>query len=99
MKNCTECNYKFTFKDRLKSTSRGKLKCKMCHSVYKEERSIYVFIYNFVVLFVVLMSQSEFKLENPILNFSIYMLFTVTTLMLFHLIPHRLKKYKKVTSS
>ncbi|MDK2584563.1 hypothetical protein QOZ83_01705 [Romboutsia sedimentorum] len=96
MKNCIECNYKFTFKDRLKSTLRGRLKCKDCKSEYREKPSIYSFIYTFLVLFIVMMLQSEMKFENSILNMAAYMIVTVPTLLLFSIVPHRLHRYKKI---
>lgn len=96
MKNCMECNYKFTFKDRLKSTLKGKLKCIDCDSEYREKPSIYSFLYYFLVLFIAIMLQDELKLKNSFLSFIIYMLFTVPILLLFTLVPHGLHKYKKL---
>ncbi|MDK2562330.1 hypothetical protein QOZ84_02120 [Romboutsia sedimentorum] len=96
MKNCIECNYKFTFKDRLKSTLRGRLKCKDCKSEYREKPSIYSFIYYFLVLFIVMMLEDEMEFQNSILDMVAYMIVTVPALILFSIVPHRLHRYKKI---
>ena len=47
MMSCTECNYKFTFYDRLKNcfSFSGYLKCPKCNSVYEHKHNIYEVIY------------------------------------------------------
>ena len=96
MKNCIECNYKFTFKDRFKGALKGKIKCSDCKSEYREKPSIYSFIYNFLVLFTAMMLQDKMKFENSILNMAAYIIVTVPILLLFSLVPHRLQRYKKI---
>lgn len=51
MINCEECNYKFTFFDRLKSIFTGKLKCKNCSSKYVPRANFTRFLYFFLVIF------------------------------------------------
>lgn len=96
MKNCTECNYNFTFNDRLKSTLNGKLKCKTCNAVYREQPTIYVFLYYSFIFFTAFLLRDRVKLENIALDFILYMMVLVPILLLFNLIPHKWHRYRRI---
>ena len=55
MKYCEICGYKFTFKDRIKGRlrlhSKHTLECSQCGSFYISEATIYSFLYNFMLGF------------------------------------------------
>lgn len=69
MKNCIECNHRFTFYDRLKTifNLRGHLKCPQCNSVYKPKANAYRGIYYFLVTFIAMTVFDKVTLNNYIL--------------------------------
>lgn len=98
MKNCTECNYEFTFSDRLREaiSFRPRLKCKKCNSVYKQQYTIYKVIYSSIIIFISLIVFDNIFLTNHILNYTLYILITVPILIIFDLLPHKFQKYEKL---
>ncbi len=92
MKSCIVCNYKFTFKDRLKGTNKN-LKCVHCNTSYKSKHTIALFLYNFLIFFVAINLQFEFSMNNKFLEFILFMLIVCPVLLLYHLVPHRFQKY------
>lgn len=98
MKNCIECNHKFTFKDRLKSMSnlKGYLNCPQCNSVYKPEPNLYRGIYYGLVMFILLTVFNYIDFSNYILGLVLIILILVPVLSLFCVLPHRWHKYKKI---
>lgn len=93
MKNCSECNYTFTFKDRLKSTLVRDLKCKNCNSVYRIESSIYRFIYCCIVMLLLSCISNYIRI---FLGSSIKVLILFIILIVFDLIPHKFQIYTKI---
>lgn len=93
MKNCSECNYTFTFKDRLKSTLVRDLKCKNCNSVYRIESSIYRFIYGCIVMLLLSCISNYIRI---FLGSSIKVLILFIILIVFDLIPHKFQIYTKI---
>ncbi|MGX4601730.1 TIGR04104 family putative zinc finger protein [Faecalimicrobium sp. JNUCC 81] len=89
MKNCTECNYKFTLSDRLKGSFFSKLKCKNCNALYKEKNTIYSLIYYSSIVLIFFIVRGRVGLENPTLNFILYMIIAVPIVLLFNFIPHK----------
>lgn len=98
MRNCTECNHKFTFYDRLKCifNLKGRLKCAECKSIYKPKANIYKGIYYFLVSFVSMNVYGNIELNNYILKSILYMLTIVPILLLFDVLPHRWHKYIQI---
>lgn len=93
MKNCSECNYTFTFKDRLKSTLLRELKCKNCNSIYRIESSIYRFIYSCIIM---LSLSFISNYASIFLGSSIKVLILFIILIVFDLIPHKFQIYTKI---
>lgn len=80
MKNCVQCNHRFTFYDRLKTlfNLKGYLKCPKCNSVYKPISNIYRAIYYFLVFFISpMIIFNNLTLSNSMLRFILYMLFFI----------------------
>lgn len=98
MKNCTECNHRFTFYDRLKSffSFKGYLKCPECNSSYKPESSWYRLIYTFLVFYITLGLCNRIELNSFILECILYVLIVTPIIFLYDAIPHRWQKYTKV---
>lgn len=99
MKNCVQCNHRFTFYDRLKTlfNLKGYLKCPKCNSVYKPISNIYRAIYYFLVFFISpMIIFNNLTLSNSMLRFILYMLIVTPILLLFDVLPHRWHKYIKM---
>ncbi len=101
MKNCLECNYHFTFIDRLKFLITGKLTCKKCKTTYKIQNTIYRFIYLLVVnLSCVFIAPIFANYEGIDLRWHyrviIWIFITVFLITIYDLIPHKLQKYKVI---
>lgn len=97
MKNCSECNYIFTFRDRLKALFIGHLKCKHCNSSYESKVNIYRGIYIFIVLMSNIFIFNHVIILNDFLTKIILQIsIIIITFTLFDLLPHRWHKYKKI---
>lgn len=98
MKNCMECNHKFTCSDRLKTfiDLTGHLKCPKCNSVYTQTFNVYKFIYWMLVYFVSTMIFHKVTLNNYILKAALFMIIVVPIFLLFDILPHRWHRYKKI---
>lgn len=100
MNNCPECSYNFTYKDRLKScfNLRGRLKCKQCNSIFKENFNIIRGLYYGVVAFVSNMIYLKFDHYNMsfVLSILSYVIIVTPILILFDLLPHKWHQYKKI---
>lgn len=98
MKNCIECNHRFTFSDRLKSVFEKKayLKCPECNSSYKPKVTWYRWIYSFLVFFITLRLWNRVELNSLLLECIIYALIVTPILLLYDVIPHKWNKYTKI---
>lgn len=98
MKNCTECNYKFKFGNRLKTICnlKGNLKCHKCKTVYKPKSNIYRGIYYGVVTFTSLTVSENIILKDSMLKFILYIIIVMPILLLFEILPHKWHKYEKI---
>ena len=98
MKNCIECNHKFTISDRIKSAIKLNpyLKCQNCNSKYKPEPTFYGWIYNFLVLVISGNISSNIELNNSLLKCSLYVLIVTPILMLYYSLPLSWHKYRKI---
>ncbi len=101
MNYCKKCKHKFTFKDRLKGFLKlglnHTLKCTHCGSTYIAERTIYSFIYYFLIniihtflLILIRKSNISHKIIYIILCVLNYFIFS----SLYCLINHKYQKYK-----
>jgi CXXC-20-CXXC protein len=98
IKNCTQCNKRFSFYNRLKAFINGHLKCSNCNTIYEPkhnvERGIYVgimFIANIIIFNHIII------LNNFMLQIKLQTLMTITTFPLFDLLPHRWQRYEKIS--
>jgi uncharacterized protein (DUF983 family) len=98
IKNCTQCNKRFSFYNRLKAFISGYLKCSHCNAIYEPkhniERGIYVsimFIANIIIFNHIII------LNNFMLQIKLQALMTITTFPLFDLLPHRWQRYEKIS--
>lgn len=98
MKNCTECNYRFTFKDRLKTSFsfRGRLKCRSCKSIYKPKVNIYRGLYYGFVTFIFMLKMPEVSISNKLWEWMLYMSILWPIYLLFDVLPHRWHRYEKI---
>lgn len=98
MKNCIECNHKFTISDRLKSIIRlkGYLQCPNCNSKYKTKPTFYGWLYYFLVLIISHKIFTYIELNNSILRYSLYALFVTPILMAYDILPLSWHKYRKL---
>ncbi|MCC0705244.1 hypothetical protein IC213_19490 [Clostridioides sp. ES-S-0049-02] len=101
MKNCLECNYAFTIKDRFKIIFTGKLSCKKCNTTYRIKNSIYRSIYYLIVYFSIIFASPIFTRYKGIsLSFLTRVLILIFILNFFtiayDLIPHKFQKYTKI---
>ncbi|WP_411168509.1 TIGR04104 family putative zinc finger protein [Clostridium sp. MB05] len=98
MRNCIECNHKFTFHDRLKSmlNLKGYLKCQQCNSVYKPKPNIYMGIYTGLVVFISIIGFDYVTLSNFKLKLILHIFILILVLSLFYVLPHRWHKYTKI---
>lgn len=98
MKGCTECNYKFTVYDRLKSllNFKGYLKCKKCNSIYKPNPNIYRGVYTGLVVFIISFGFNYINLSNFKIKILLHFFTLFICLSLFNLVPHRWKKYTRI---
>lgn len=98
MKNCIECNHRFTFSDRLKSVFEKKayLKCPECNSGYTPKITVYRGIYDFLVFFITLRLWNRVELNSLLLECILYVLIAIPILSLYDVIPHRWQKYTKI---
>lgn len=95
MKNCIECNYKFTMWDRLKSKIRlfECLQCPNCNSKYKHELTFYRFSYYFLAFTMCY----NIKLNNWLLECILYVMIATIILTVYDVVPHKWHKYKKIS--
>ncbi|MDV5871275.1 hypothetical protein R2037_019620 [Clostridioides difficile] len=101
MKNCLECKYAFTIKDRFKSIFMGKLRCKKCNTTYRIKSSIYRFVYYLVIYISIIFASPIFAgYKGTSLSFSTRVLILIFILIFFtiayDLIPHKFQRYTKI---
>lgn len=98
MRNCIECNHKFTLYDRLKGllNLRGYLKCQQCNSVYKPNQNIYMGIYTGLVIFISINVFDYIILGNFVLDIVLHIFILFIVLSLFYVFPHKRLKYTKI---
>lgn len=102
MRNCVECNYHFTFMDRLKILITGKLNCKKCNTTYKIKNNIYRIIYFlFIYLLIIFIAPIFASYEGIDLRWHyrvlISIFITIFLVIIYDLIPHKFQKYKKLS--
>ena len=99
VRNCTECNHKFKFYDRLKYffSLEGHLKCSKCNSIYKSKANVYRGIYIFIITMSnIFVFNNIIILNDFMLKFKLQILILFITIPLFDLLPHRLHRYEKI---
>lgn len=70
MNICSECNHKFSTKDRFKSS--GYLTCPECNSKYKPKETIYKFLYTFIMFYTTPKLLTPIRFNN-IIDYILYM--------------------------
>ena len=98
MRNCIECNHRFSFFDRLKSffSIKGYLRCPECNSSYKPKVTWYRWIYVFLAFYITFGLFNIIELHSFILECILYALIVTPIIFLFDAIPHKGQKYTKV---
>lgn len=99
VRNCTECNHKFTFYDRLKCilSLKEHLKCTECNSIYKSKANVYRGIYTFIILISNMFVFNNIIILNDfMLKIKLQILMIIITFPLFDLLPHRWHRYEKI---
>ncbi|SHH43185.1 C1 domain-containing protein [Tepidibacter thalassicus] len=97
IKNCTQCNKKFSFYNRLKVLINGYLKCSHCNAIYEPKHNVYRGIY-FGIIFIatIIVFNHIIILNNFMLQIKLQTLIIIITYPLFDLLPHRWQRYEKI---
>jgi hypothetical protein len=102
MRFCEECNSKFSFLDRLKSTPKkyGAVTCTNCNTVYRQKPTIYQSIFNMLVFFIYFYNFDSLKslisfTDNIFIEATIAVVLSNVSVLAFDLIPHIWQKYEK----
>lgn len=105
MKNCTECGYEFTLKDRLKSLFRHpfefRLKCQNCETMYKAKRTAHRFFYYFIVFtlsacFQEILRAIDIGHRWYIIILTLQIILSLVVLLSYDLVEHKHQKYEKL---
>ncbi|WP_042274492.1 hypothetical protein [[Clostridium] dakarense] len=97
MRNCTQCNNRFTFLDRLKALFNGHLKCTHCNADYEPKINGYRGIYFFVIIMAnAFVFNNIIILNDFMLKITLQILTIIITFPLFDLLPHRWHRYEKI---
>lgn len=102
MENCCECNYKFTFFDRLKGLFTGKIKCRNCFSRYVPRPTFARFLYFFTIIFsnifYVILSNfyniSYFGINGYYQKILLAIIIEIILFSIYDLFPHKFSSYK-----
>lgn len=98
IKNCIQCNKRFSFLNRLKSFTNGNLKCSHCNAVYKPKHNVDRGIY-FAIIYIanIIVFNHIIILNNFMLQLKLQILIIFIAYPLFDLLPNRWQRYEKIS--
>ena len=98
IKNCTQCNKRFSFYGRLKVFINGHLKCSHCNAIYEPKHHVERGIYFGIILIANIIVFNHFIiLNNFMLQIKLQILTIIITYPLFDLVPNRWQRYEKIS--